>query len=276
MKRNNPPVIQKPKRIFKGIWIPAKIWLNTDLSLIEKCFLIEIDSLDGENGCFASNRYFADFFNVSLSRCSQIINGLERKGYVKIKLEREGKQIKRRVIRVFNLLKGGIKNIKGGYLENYKDNNTYINNTYIKLHSSGSKTTEDKKPSSKKKPDPNLKEYKKLSKLLKKIIQSHKNYNVDMSSCSNSFRLLITKDLKINGTPFQDIKKRVIKVLKFYEKNIGGDFIPVALSGPSFREKFIRLEEAMERVNTSKKKTTSDEDFWNNRQNDEEYYYNSQ
>ena len=49
-------------RSFRGVWIPRDIWLNEDLSITEKCFLAEIDSLGGsEEGCFASNQYFADF-----------------------------------------------------------------------------------------------------------------------------------------------------------------------------------------------------------------------
>jgi hypothetical protein len=109
------------KRDFKGIWIPAQIWLNKDLNLIEKCFLVEIDSLDNSDGCFASNGYFAEFFGISKSRCSQIIKSIESKKLISIQYHYEGKQIIKRVLRI---LKGGIKNIKEGYLENCEDNNT--------------------------------------------------------------------------------------------------------------------------------------------------------
>ena len=48
----------KENRDFKGVWIPKEIWLNTDLSIIEKVLLVEIDSLDNsDRGCFASNEY---------------------------------------------------------------------------------------------------------------------------------------------------------------------------------------------------------------------------
>ena len=124
------------ERDFKGIWIPKEIWLNKDLKLIEKIFLVEIDSLDNEVGCFASNKYFAEFFNISKGRCSQIISKLQEKGLILIVFEREGKLIVSRKIKVVNKLKGvvnkcvgGSKYIKGGYLENDKDNNTYTNNT---------------------------------------------------------------------------------------------------------------------------------------------------
>lgn len=116
------------KRDFKGIWIPAQIWLNKDLSLIEKCFIVEIDSLDNLNGCFASNAYFSDFFSISKSRCSQIIKSLESKNLISTEYHYEGKQITKRVLRI---LKGGVKFFKGGYLENAEDNNTKVNNTLL-------------------------------------------------------------------------------------------------------------------------------------------------
>ena len=34
------------KRDFKGVWIPKEIWLSTDLKVMEKLILVEIDSLD--------------------------------------------------------------------------------------------------------------------------------------------------------------------------------------------------------------------------------------
>ena len=52
-------------RAFKGIWIPAEVWLNDGLSVMEKLFLVEIDSLDNDSGCFASNAHFAEFFDIS-------------------------------------------------------------------------------------------------------------------------------------------------------------------------------------------------------------------
>ena len=124
------------KRGFKGIWIPKDIWLNEDLSVMEKLFLVEIDSLDNEKGCFASNKHFSEFFDLSKGRCTQIIKDLEEKGLVTITYEREGKAITKRIIRVvnklntpYNKLNRGSKNIKQGYLENDEDNNTSNSNT---------------------------------------------------------------------------------------------------------------------------------------------------
>ena len=123
-------------RDFKGIWIPKEIWLNNSLKLIEKIFLVEIDSLDNEDGCYASNKYFAEFFGITKGRCSQVISALQDKKLINIHFERDGKVITHRIIKVVNKLnrvynreQKGSKNSKGGYLENDKENNTILNNT---------------------------------------------------------------------------------------------------------------------------------------------------
>ena len=51
-------------RDFKGVWIPKEIWLNNELTLLQKCLYAEINSLNGEKGCYASNEYLAEFFNL--------------------------------------------------------------------------------------------------------------------------------------------------------------------------------------------------------------------
>lgn len=126
------------KRDFKGVWIPKEIWLSTDLKVMEKLILVEIDSLDNEDGCFASNEHFSKFFSLSKNRCSEIIKSLEKKGYIKIDyIYQEGsKAISRRVIRCVRNIDGGIRNIDNpirkteeGYSENREDNNTSFSNT---------------------------------------------------------------------------------------------------------------------------------------------------
>lgn len=120
-------------RDFKGIWIDKNIWLNKDLTVMEKLFLVEIDSLDNENGCFASNAHFSSFFDLSKARCTQIIKSLEAKKMITIVIERDGKIISKRVIRILNTLVNKLntpsKNIKYPYLENAQGINTITNNT---------------------------------------------------------------------------------------------------------------------------------------------------
>lgn len=81
-------------RRFQGVWIPSELWLNRELSITEKVMFVEISSLQSDDrGCYASNAHFAEFFNLSISRVSEIISGLSRKGLITIEQIREGKQI---------------------------------------------------------------------------------------------------------------------------------------------------------------------------------------
>lgn len=101
MKKKKPETTIKKynQRDFKGIWIPAEIWLDIDLTLQEKVFLAEIDSLDGEDGCYASNDYFADFFQLSKKRVSVVINNLVKKKYIVSQLLYKNNAIDYRILR---------------------------------------------------------------------------------------------------------------------------------------------------------------------------------
>ena len=73
----------KENRDFKGVWIPKEIWLNADLSIIEKVLLVEIDSLDNsDRGCFASNEYLANFVHLSEGRVANIISDLKKRKFI--------------------------------------------------------------------------------------------------------------------------------------------------------------------------------------------------
>jgi len=73
----------KENRDFKGVWIPKEIWLNTNLSIIEKVLLVEIDSLDNsDRGCFASNEYLAKFVQLSEGRVANIISDLKKRKFL--------------------------------------------------------------------------------------------------------------------------------------------------------------------------------------------------
>ena len=116
------------ERNFKGIWIPKEVWLSKDLAIMEKLFLVEISSLDNEKGCFAGNGYFSEFFELSKTRVSVIINSLVSKGYITSTLiYKEGtKQILKRVLKICYI--GYITKVKEPIKEKFIDSNT-INNT---------------------------------------------------------------------------------------------------------------------------------------------------
>ena len=76
--------MERAQRDFKGIWIPKEIWLSPTLSLMEKVLFVEIHSLDNERGCFASNRYFAEFFGVSTRQIATYVASLKGKGFITV------------------------------------------------------------------------------------------------------------------------------------------------------------------------------------------------
>ena len=144
------------ERNFKGIWIPAEIWLCTDLTMQEKIFLVEIDSLDNENGCYANNQYFSNFFGISKTRVSLVLQGLINKGYIKTNLiyKKNSKQILNRIINI-NRPPYPTKVIEGiqqklntptqqklntPTQQKLKDNNIYNNNIYNNICPSGNET----------------------------------------------------------------------------------------------------------------------------------------
>jgi len=95
-------VNQSEKREFLGVWIPKDIYLNKDLSWMEKIILIEVTSFSENGKCFATNQYFAEFLGISASRVRHIIADLVRKGYLKSKIiyKKNSKQVEKRILSV--------------------------------------------------------------------------------------------------------------------------------------------------------------------------------
>lgn len=71
------------ERGVKGIWIPAEIWLNTEISHIEKILWAEINSLDKGNGCHVSNEYLANFLGVKEHTITIMVSHLKKVGLIK-------------------------------------------------------------------------------------------------------------------------------------------------------------------------------------------------
>lgn len=62
---------------FRGVWIAAEIWHDSSLSWMEKILLVEIDQLDGGDGCADDEKYFADFLNIDVVELTKIFEHLE-------------------------------------------------------------------------------------------------------------------------------------------------------------------------------------------------------
>ena len=69
---------------FKGVYIPAFVWLNKDLTPTQKMLLCEIDAMsDGKNNpCFAKNEHFANHLGIDIKSTSNMIGKLIKLGYV--------------------------------------------------------------------------------------------------------------------------------------------------------------------------------------------------
>ena len=109
---------------LKGLWIPAEILLNKDLSDKEKIILSMILYLSEETkSCFASNKYIASIVNVTANRVSKIISSLKDKEYIKVKLKykTDSKEIEQRQITpiVQNINRYNSKSQEGIETNNY-------------------------------------------------------------------------------------------------------------------------------------------------------------
>ena len=121
-------------RDFKGIWIPKEVWLDDRLNALDKIILMEIHSLDNEQtGCYASNKYLAEFCQCTETKISTAISKLKELGYIEL-ASFDGRH---RILKIKSLslknLKSDIKNFKSNNINNNIDyiNNTIINNSIM-------------------------------------------------------------------------------------------------------------------------------------------------
>jgi hypothetical protein len=139
------------ERDFKGVWIPKEIWLNEDLSLIEKHIFTEIDSLAKNRECFASNDYFSKFLGISIRQVQNILASLKTKGFISVEIfyKKGTKEVEKRIISPLpvisfttsrknlhdpheeNYVEGHEENCVTPHEKNCVDINTSFNNTVI-------------------------------------------------------------------------------------------------------------------------------------------------
>ena len=117
------------ERDFKGVWIPKEIWLDTRLNALDKIILVEVNSLDGADGCFASNEYLAEFCQCSEAKVSKSISLLTELGYIEVvKFDGRKRFLKTCLVKNTSHVKNTSQpsKIYEADLENLQDNN--INN----------------------------------------------------------------------------------------------------------------------------------------------------
>ena len=87
--------MKRPKRRFTGIWIPRTLWESQEFSTTEKFLLLEINSLDTADGCWATNKFLAEFLQCSPGHVANLISKLKRQGALveqEADVENEGKK----------------------------------------------------------------------------------------------------------------------------------------------------------------------------------------
>lgn len=83
--------------------IPANVRYDNELRANEKLLYGEISALANRTGeCWATNRYFADLYGVSTESVRQWLRNLERRGYIRTRIEYEGKEVKARYISIID------------------------------------------------------------------------------------------------------------------------------------------------------------------------------
>lgn len=116
--------------------IPASVRYDKDLRANEKLLYGEITALSQKTGeCWATNKYFSELYNVKVNAIAVWIRHLKEKKYIDIDYIRDGKEIKKRFIKIGGIQKdtrGIHKKIVPGIQKdignNKQDNNTSINN----------------------------------------------------------------------------------------------------------------------------------------------------
>ena len=112
--------------------IPANVRYDNELKDKAKLLYGEITSLSTKDGyCYASNKYFANLYDVSTTTISLLIKNLIDRGYIESEIiYKEGtKEILNRYLKIIK--DPYLKNLKYPIKEKLKDNNININNTRI-------------------------------------------------------------------------------------------------------------------------------------------------
>lgn len=128
------------ERDFKGVWIPKAIWLDNRLNALDKVILTEIDSLDqGESGCYASNKYIAEFCQCSERKVTDAITKLTKLGYIKLtSFDGRTRVLQSCLVKFASLprknCEAETQNLRGYTIENNTDNNT-LNNSGVEIQS---------------------------------------------------------------------------------------------------------------------------------------------
>lgn len=173
--------------------IPAEVRYCKKLEPSAKLLYGEITALSNKEGySWSSNEYFANLYDVDISTIKRWLDSLEKNGFIKREIKKEGMKTSRKIW-ISNKLYEGSKmsqsrsqNQDARGLENEPYNNTSINNTTTTENSSGKADKppvvvvekEKKKPTESKPDTPLTEEQQKQLERMEKICNER---NIQMS-----------------------------------------------------------------------------------------------
>ena len=124
--------------IFINLVIPTSLLGDSRLTFLERLLLIDILSLCKKKGyCWATNEYFKNMFNVSKQTISKSISSLSKYGYIVLEYDRKEKNNSKRVIRLSEVLKNQITDIKNNLNTSIQENFKQYNKNNIKRNNIG-------------------------------------------------------------------------------------------------------------------------------------------
>jgi len=110
--------------------LPAEVRYSKKISLLAKLLYSEITALcDKEGYCRASNAYFAELYNKSITQISMTLQTLEKAGFIKIEINKEEGNLRKIYLTPLPKPTPYLKKLKKGYLRKLKENN--INNNLL-------------------------------------------------------------------------------------------------------------------------------------------------
>lgn len=235
------------------IGIPAEVLFNPELTHLQKLLFGFIRNLShSAKGCFASNRYLGKLLGVGPQTISNAIARLREYHYIKINIETrqdgtEQRQIyinsnfpaiyKNYIIGVYKILntpplKTLYPPIKEFIIEEVNIN-SYINNNNIVGADTPTVNNKNER-------------YKPLAQKLGEIVRSQRNIKhtgQQLASWADEFRKLHD----MNEVKLGRMRRALDWLANHYEETGDPIYCPVIQSGASFRNKFTKLENAMQR-----------------------------
>lgn len=250
-----------------GIYIPSEILFHPELSHKEKILFAFINNMSQTTkGCFASNKYLSDLTNIPKRSLQDSISKLKELGIFHIEYEqKKTNQVVRRIFinkRFYTKLSRYSE--AGNDICDYEYDIDLDQHPPMQiLHPPMQKTAHNKTSSIITNTSNEVLDYNKtiptkkipkientflpLANQLKDIIQTKKNITITRPQLREWSKCIRQLSEQSNIPP-----ERIKHALDWYTDNIGIMYVPVIESGKSLKEKFLKLEAALERSGDAK------------------------